>query len=137
MKAILVDTQCLIAVTNLRDRGYAKARAEMTRLEQSGTRLVTTDAVLIEYCNALSKHQLRARAIAMVKLLATNPAFDVVHVTKEIYARSFGLYSNRPDKDWGLTDCISFEVLRERKLKQALTIDFHFQQAGFEALLGE
>ena len=94
-----------------------------------------TDAVIVEFCNALSKHQLRARAIALVKLLTTNPAFDVVHVTKEIYERSFALYSNRPDKDWGLTDCISFEVMRERKIKQVLTADMHFQQAGFDALL--
>lgn len=135
MKAAFVDTQCLIAVTTPRDSGYAKARAVMSELELAGTRLITTDAVLIEYCNALAKHQLRNRAIAMVKLLATNPAFDIVHVTKEIYERSFGLYSNRPDKDWGLTDCISFEVMRERKIKQALTADMHFQQAGFEMLL--
>lgn len=135
MKAIFVDTQCLIAITNLRDSGYNRARTELTRLEKAGAALVMTDAVIVEFCNALSKHQLRARAIALVKLLTTNPAFDVVHVTKEIYERSFALYSNRPDKDWGLTDCISFEVMRERKIKQVLTADMHFQQAGFDALL--
>ena len=107
MKAVFDDTQCLVATTNPRDSGYDKARSVLTTLEHSGARLVTTDAVIIEYCNALSKHQLRARTIAMVKLLATNPAFDVVHVTKEIYTRSFSLYSSRPDKNWGFTDCIS------------------------------
>ena len=45
------------------------------------------------------------------------------------------LYVARPDKDWSLTDCISFVVMRERGITEALTGDRHFEQAGFVALL--
>ena len=41
----------------------------------------------------------------------------------------------RKDKDWSLTDCISFVVMHERGLPDALTTDKHFEQAGFRALL--
>jgi predicted nucleic acid-binding protein len=40
-------------------------------------------------------------------------------------------------KDWGLTDCISFVVMKDNGLSDALTTDSHFQQTGFQALLLE
>jgi len=49
--------------------------------------------------------------------------------------RGLALYISRPDKDWSLTDCISFVVMKERGLTGALTADHHFEQAGFVALL--
>jgi hypothetical protein len=49
--------------------------------------------------------------------------------------RAVRLFESRPDKDWSLTDCLSFMVMAERQLPKALTSDRHFVQAGFEALL--
>lgn len=50
-------------------------------------------------------------------------------------AKAFAFFKSRIDKEWGLVDCFSFEVMREKKIKQALTFDDHFRQAGFETLL--
>jgi predicted nucleic acid-binding protein len=36
------------------------------------------------------------------------------------------------DKDFSFTDCTSFVVMKERRLRIALTSDHHFTQAGFE-----
>lgn len=49
----------------------------------------------------------------------------------------FQLYCKRPDKEWGLTDCVSFVVMQEQQITEALTTDAHFQQTGFTALLLE
>ena len=49
--------------------------------------------------------------------------------------RGVALYAERPDKDWSLTDCISFVVMRKMDITEALTGDRHFEQAGFTALL--
>jgi predicted nucleic acid-binding protein len=46
-------------------------------------------------------------------------------------------FSERSDKEWSLTDCISFLVMQRLDLREALTADEHFHQAGFEALLRE
>jgi len=43
--------------------------------------------------------------------------------------------SSTTDKEWGLTDCISFVAMRQRNLTEALTADSDFEQAGFKALL--
>jgi hypothetical protein len=45
------------------------------------------------------------------------------------------LYNARRDKQWSLTDCISFVAMRERGLTDALAGDCHFEQAGFKPLL--
>ena len=51
--------------------------------------------------------------------------------------RALSDYEARPDKKWGLTDCISFAVMRDGNLNDALTADKHFIQAGFRALMLE
>jgi hypothetical protein len=60
---------------------------------------------------------------------------EVVPMTSDLYGQAFDLFRNRPDKEWGLTDCASFVVMRARGMTDALTSDDHFEQAGFQALL--
>lgn len=55
--------------------------------------------------------------------------------TDALFRRGLQLSNNRPEKEWSLTDCISFVVMKERRIKEALTGDHHFEQAGFVALL--
>jgi len=42
-----------------------------------------------------------------------------------------------PAKEWGLTDCVSFTVMRDRGIVEGLTADEHYRQAGLRALLLE
>jgi uncharacterized protein len=57
-----------------------------------------------------------------------------VQTSDELFEEGFSLYSARSDKDWSLTDCISFVVMQRRNIREALTADRHFEQAGFVAL---
>lgn len=63
--------------------------------------------------------------------------FEVVEASPELFHRGLVLYEERQDKEWGLTDCISFVTMRDRGLQAALTTDRDFEQAGFTALLRE
>jgi hypothetical protein len=67
--------------------------------------------------------------------LRADPRVVVVPSSRDLFDRAMGLYRSRPDKDWSLTDCVSFVVMRERGITEALTGDHHFEQAGFRALL--
>jgi len=62
---------------------------------------------------------------------------EIVPLARPLIERAMKLYSERPDKEWGLTDCASFVVMEDRGIREALTADEHFQQAGFRALLRE
>mgnify|MGYP003288514231 CR=1 FL=1 len=83
----------------------------------------------------MSPSPLRGLAINLVHRIEQSSLIEVVHVTPELYASGWELYSNRLDKDWGMIDCISFVIMQERNLTEVLTGDHHFEQAGFNVLL--
>lgn len=64
-----------------------------------------------------------------------DPAVRIVPAGRSLMSRGWELYSQRLDKEWSLTDCISFVIMEDRGIKDALTGDHHFEQAGFRALL--
>jgi hypothetical protein len=86
--------------------------------------------------NSLSKQKYRAAAIQLLESLETDPSVEVILLTNSLYELAFNLFKQREDKEWGLVDCISFIVMQDRGITDALTTDTHFQQAGFRVLLG-
>ena len=97
--------------------------------------MITTHAVLLEIGNALAKQRYRVAAIELLDSLQEDPDVEIIPISADLYIRAFQLYRERPDKEWGLTDCISFVVMKDRGLMKALTTDEHFKQAGFQVLL--
>jgi len=93
-----------------------------------------TEAVLTEIGNALSG-RLRGPAAAFIRRCYAAPNVTVIPVDTPLFLRAVALYESRPDKEWGLTDCISFVVMRDRHVVDAATGDRHFQQAGFRPLM--
>jgi predicted nucleic acid-binding protein len=67
--------------------------------------------------------------------LRTDAGSEIVEPTGDLFDAGIALYNARPDKEWSLTDCISFIVMDEQRLTEALTGDHHFEQAGFVPLL--
>jgi predicted nucleic acid-binding protein len=135
MRHIFLDTSYAIALSVQNDLHHARALILADDLETTQTRLVTTFAVLLEIGNALAKARYRQAAIALLHSLETDPQIEIVPFSKELYARALNLYTQRPDKEWGLTDCLSFVVMQDRQMTEALTADEHFGQAGFSPLL--
>jgi predicted nucleic acid-binding protein len=96
---------------------------------------VTTRWALTEVADALCEPARRGRAAAVIEFVLTAPGFVVRGGPDELFARALELYRSRSDKEWSLTDCISFVMMKDEGLEEALTGDRHFIQAGFEALL--
>ncbi|NMG60602.1 PIN domain-containing protein [Geitlerinema sp. P-1104] len=135
MTEVFLDTSFAIALSSVTDKNHARAVEIANQIESNSTRLVTTQAILLEIGNALSKQRYRAAAIQLLESLETDPSVEVVLLTDSLYRLAFNLFKQRGDKEWGLVDCISFIVMQDRGIIDALTADTHFQQAGFRALL--
>jgi predicted nucleic acid-binding protein len=135
MAEVFLDASYAIALASPHDQHHQRAVALARRVEQESLRLVTTQAVVLEIGNALSRRQYRAQASVLLASLRRDPAVEIVPLTEAIFDRGVDLFRRRADKQWGLTDCLSFVVMEERGVTEALTADGHFEQAGFRALL--
>ena len=85
--------------------------------------------------NSLHKARSRRAFSGLWGTLRQDPDVNVLMPDTEQFVAGIALYEARPDKDWSLTDCISFVVMERQKIARALTADHHFEQAGFVALL--
>lgn len=131
-RRIFLDTAYLLALINRSDEYYTIATTHYRSLIKQKFLLITTEAVLIETGNSLAKPRLRSAAYQWLKKIRLEEsAFRVIPVGTDLLAQGVELYGLRPDKEWGLTDCISFIVMQHENLRDALTFDHHFEQAGY------
>lgn len=104
-------------------------RSASFRIRSAAT-LVTTDAILLEACNGLAKYN-RTGAAQFARTCYVDARFEVVPVDRTLVDSALRQYERAPDKEWGLTDCLSFVVMREQEIQLVATRDHHFRQAGF------
>ena len=131
MSVVFADSFHFIALSNPDGHHAAAVRAA----ESLTSRLLTTHYVLIEVADALSAPRFRADG-RPVPPSARSGSRHRDHRPRHSPLRTRPR-PLRPASRQGLvpTDCISFVVMTERGLTEALTGDNHFEQAGFHALL--
>jgi uncharacterized protein len=125
---LFLDTGYVIALINQTDRYHHEALQLAEKYE--GASIVTTDAILLEIGNALSRIA-RNDAVDIIHHFQTAPEVTIVPLTPDLMTVALNLYAKYQDKTWGLVDCISFVVMEEQKISVALAFDRHFIQAGF------
>ena len=128
---IFIDTLFIIVLINERDQYHTQAPDLSDRyIDQA---LAITDAVLLEIANSLARRY-KNEAIEVIEQFLDSEDVEVLRLTPEIFDRAFSLYKTRPDKEWGLEDCVSFIVMQDHNIREVLTFDQHFAQAGFQIL---
>lgn len=132
---VFVDTAAWIALANADDELHPRADQVMNDLLTQRARLVTTEFVLLEVADALAAPNLRSTTIQFINRLRQAPILHIISLSEDLLADGWMLYSQRLDKDWGLTDCTSFVIMLSEHITQAFTSDRHFEQAGFVKLL--
>ena len=131
MQTIFVDTAAWLALLDTSDSLHLQARQVMRELGQQRAHLITTEWVLVEIGDALSAPAFRARVVAFIAELRRMPLLHILPLGQTLLDAGWILYSQRPDKEWSLTDCISFISMTERQITTAFTSDHHFVQAGY------
>ncbi len=132
MRPLFADTFFYLALLNPGD-AYHQRALDFTKTSTS--RIITTPWVLTEVGDALAGPAQRPLFVRLLAGLERDPKATILPAAQPIFDSGIDLFKARPDKDWPLTDCISFAVMREHGLEAALTGDHHFEQAGFVALL--
>ncbi|VAW32174.1 hypothetical protein MNBD_CHLOROFLEXI01-4709 [hydrothermal vent metagenome] len=129
---IFIDTSYFLALINSRDKYHLVAK---TVAAQVTPPFITNEAVLFELGNALARPPSRLLGIQALQKIRDDLDIEIVSITPELFDQTVAFYQSRPDKAWGLTDCSSFVIMQQRRLREALTADKHFEQAGFKRLL--
>ena len=129
---ILIDTGYLIALIDPADELHGRA-LEWSRAA-SGP-FIHHQFIVVELLNYFSASRLRLEAHRRLAAVWNHPQIEYVPVDPALHDAAVDLHRKRPDKAWSLTDCVSFIIMTNRTMTQALTYDHHFQQAGFQPLM--
>jgi predicted nucleic acid-binding protein len=132
MKAVFADSFHFLALLNDDERSHQRAVLEHRRTWQ---KIVTTDCIILETGDALCHPRDRNDFLALLESFDRDSCIKIIRLTPKLLERGIQRFRERVDKDWSLTDCVSFVVMEDEGIKAALTGDKHFEQAGFVALL--
>ena len=129
---MLLDTSGLFCLSNSDDAQFANA---VTLFEAAHSKM-THSYVLAEYVPLCQVRGLRRRdTLTFLSDLTDNPLVEVVWVDEALHRAAQSYLESRLDKRYSLCDAISFLLMQEYGIAEALTTDHHFEQAGFQRLL--
>jgi predicted nucleic acid-binding protein len=129
---MLVDTSGFLCRHSATEPHHEKA----VEFYDSAAFRLTTNYVLAEYVAlALIRGSSREKVIAFSESVLSDETIEIVWVDEDLHTKAVELLKNRQDKTYSLCDAVSFVVMRERGITQALTTDGHFAQEGFIRLL--
>jgi predicted nucleic acid-binding protein len=135
MKILFADTGYWVGLINPRDDLHKKAQKLSKEIQPA--HIVTTEMILVEVLNDFSDRGefFRKAAVNLLEKLYQHPNTTIIPQNSLQFKSALTLYKQRLDKEWSLTDCVSFKVMEEREIIAALAYDKHFVQAGFQALM--
>lgn len=134
MNAIFVDTAGWMACADASDPAHTAACDARDKALTEGNLLITTDYVMDETLTLIRMRLGVAAAKAWWELVRTSTRLRWEWIGVERAEKARAAFFRYRDKQYSFTDCTSFVVMHELKLKQALTTDHHFRQMGFQML---
>ena len=132
MSLVFADTSFYQALLNPRD-SWHKTALELSNAFRG--QVLTSEYVLCELGALMSHGHLRQLFLELVSGLESAPHVEIIPASHEHFEAGLDLFSGRPDKEWSLTDCVSFVLMQRHNIAEALASDRHFEQAGFHLLM--
>jgi predicted nucleic acid-binding protein len=123
-----LDTGAIDALADRNDVDHSVVRAVYANPE---LRFVTHDLVLVETFSLLTKRLHKQAALRTVGALRTSSRVEIVPLIPSLLEAAWARCQQFFDKEWDWIDCTSFEVMERGRLREALSLDHHFAQAGF------
>jgi predicted nucleic acid-binding protein len=129
---VLVDSSYWLALEFGRDQDHPAATQHWQRIAKSPPTLVITSFIFDEVVTFLNSRGRHAKAVELGNNLLRGHSIDFVYVDAPLLMEGWAYFEQHHDKDYSLTDCISFVVMRKQNISTAFTFDRHFEQAGFQ-----
>ncbi len=134
-REVFVDTSALYAFVDKNDSSHQRASRVVLDLVGAGRRLVVSDYVVAEAVNLANARGGSLVARRVLDLIEQTAGIRLEWIGSARFEATKAFFRKHADHEYSFTDCTSFVVMRELKLRQALTTDHHFVEAGFDALL--
>jgi predicted nucleic acid-binding protein len=131
---VFVDSSALKANYDTKDDYHARANELMRKIEARETEItgfVTTDYVLDEAVTLTRFAHSHAKAVELADAAMASKFMRIVYSDEGLFADAVQILKSHSDKEWSLTDCLSFATMRKHEIKTAFAFDTHFKQAGF------
>lgn len=137
MGEIFVDTSGWLCHFDVSQPQHLAAKALVGASIARHQRLVTTSYILVELVALFTSRRRvsRSHMISCIEAINSGTLIETVQIDASLHDQAWTLLKARPDKHWTLTDCAGFVVMQQRGIRDALTTDHHFEQAGFTRLL--
>src|SRR5205085_12586139 len=129
---MFLDTSGLLCFLDRRDRRHTEAIQSYrnTRLRLTSN-YVLTEYVALAHARGLPRQQI----LDFSKAILADVEVEITWVDEALHQRAVELLLARDDKTYSLCDAVSFVLMRERGVSEAMTTDRHFEQEGFVRLL--
>ena len=129
---MLLDTSGLLCLHQKTEPSHTIA----CNLYKQATVKLTHNYILSEYVALANARRFpRLKSLNFVSDLMENPYIEVVWINEPLHQEAMNLLFTRQDKSYSLCDAVSFVIMRQRNIIEALTTDHHFEQEGFQRLL--
>ena len=131
MSRVFLDTSYLLALELAKDQNHRAAKQHWQSIIQSLPSFVTTSYVFDEVVTYFNSRGHHAKAVHVGNNLLASSSVELVHVDEALFHEGWRYFQQHQDKDYSLTDCVSFIVMKRFGASTAFTFDDHFVQAGF------
>jgi uncharacterized protein len=129
---IFVDTSAWLALADSHDKDHARATAFLSRINRGEFgKQVTTNYVMTETLTIIRRRLGLGPALALAETVRAGRELGVYWVEPIHHNEAIGLMAQHADKEWSVTDCTSFVIMRSLGIREAFTFDRDFVRAGF------
>jgi uncharacterized protein len=132
-----LDTSYIVALEIKNEDVHNRVLEHWLSLASQRPQLITTTYIFDEVVTLLNSRKLHGKAVEVGTLLLESPDILLIDIDSSLFERGWQDFKRYKDKSFSLTDCLSFVVMQERNITNALTLDLHFQQVGFQIFPGK
>jgi len=131
MSVVFLDTGYLLALELSNDQNHKTAIQHWKEVSISLPSLVTTSYVFDEVVTFFNSRHHHEKAVQVGAYLLRSPSVEFIHVGEKLFFEGWSYFRKHQDKEYSLTDCISFVIMKKLDISLAYSFDNHFEQAGF------